>query len=144
MLLAVKGISDAKVDKILEAAKKLKPTGFMTGIEGERRVGAGAGRGRGVAVLTRPLLTRRPRPPCPLPRAALNQSKARMRISTGSKELDRILGGGIETGSVTEVFGEFRTGKSQLAATLACTAQLSPEDGGAGGRVLILDTENAL
>jgi len=66
-----------------------------------------------------------------------------MRISTGSKELDRILGGGIETGTVTEVFGEFRCGKSQLAATLAVTTQLDPSNGGAGGRVMILDTENA-
>jgi DNA repair protein RAD51 len=33
-------------------------------------------------------------------------------ISTGSKSLDELLGGGIETGSITELFGEFRTGKS--------------------------------
>ena len=31
-------------------------------------------------------------------------------LTTGSKELDKLLGGGIETGSITEVFGEFRTG----------------------------------
>ena len=32
-------------------------------------------------------------------------------LTTGSKELDKLLGGGIETGSITELFGEFRTGK---------------------------------
>lgn len=36
-------------------------------------------------------------------------------ISTGSKELDNLLGGGIETGSLTEIFGEFRTGKTQVS-----------------------------
>ena len=70
-------------------------------------------------------------------------AKSRVRITTGCKELDRILGGGLETGSVTEIFGEFRTGKTQLAATLAVTCQLAREDGGAAGKVLIIDTENA-
>lgn len=45
-------------------------------------------------------------------------------ITTGSKELDKILGGGIETGSITELFGEFRTGKSQLCHTLAVSCQV--------------------
>ncbi|RYG57307.1 hypothetical protein EON66_00710, partial [archaeon] len=69
--------------------------------------------------------------------------QSRIRITTGAKELDAILGGGIETGSVTEVFGEFRCGKSQLCATLAVTSQLSREHGGGSGKVIILDTENA-
>jgi DNA repair protein RAD51 len=47
-----------------------------------------------------------------------------IQLTTGSKELDRLLGGGIETGSITEVFGEFRTGKSQLCHTLAVTCQV--------------------
>jgi len=33
-------------------------------------------------------------------------------LSTGSEEFDKLLGGGIETGSITEIFGEFRTGKT--------------------------------
>ena len=37
--------------------------------------------------------------------------KSVIRLSTGSKELDQLLGGGVETQSITEVFGEFRTGK---------------------------------
>lgn len=62
-------------------------------------------------------------------------------ISTGSAELDRLLGGGIETGSITEIFGEFRTGKTQLAHTLAVNCQLPIDMGGAEGKCLWIDTE---
>lgn len=62
-------------------------------------------------------------------------------ITTGSKELDRLLGGGIETGSITEMFGEFRTGKTQMCHTLAVTCQLPIENGGAEGKCLYIDTE---
>src|SRR6478735_6137096 len=62
-------------------------------------------------------------------------------ITTGSKELDKILGGGIETGSITELFGEFRTGKSQLCHTLAVTCQLPFDMGGGEGKCLYIDTE---
>ena len=51
--------------------------------------------------------------------------------------------GGIETGSLTEAFGEFRTGKSQLGHTLAVTCQLDEESGGANGKALVIDTEGA-
>jgi DNA repair protein RAD51 len=33
-----------------------------------------------------------------------------LKISTGSKELDKLLQGGVESASLTEIFGEFRTG----------------------------------
>ncbi|KAJ1916764.1 recombinase rad51 [Mycoemilia scoparia] len=62
-------------------------------------------------------------------------------ISTGSKELDKLLGGGIETGSITEIFGEFRTGKSQLCHTLAVTCQLPIDMNGGEGKCLYIDTE---
>lgn len=45
-------------------------------------------------------------------------------ITTGSTNLDNILGGGMETGSITELYGEFRTGKSQICHTLAVTCQV--------------------
>ena len=48
-----------------------------------------------------------------------------IQITTGSKELDKLLNSGIETGSITEMFGEFRTGKTQLCHTLAVTCQVS-------------------
>lgn len=47
-----------------------------------------------------------------------------IQITTGSQELDKLLGGGIETGSITELFGEFRTGKTQLCHTLCVTCQV--------------------
>lgn len=47
-----------------------------------------------------------------------------IQLTSGSRELDKLLGGGIETGSLTEVFGEFRTGKTQLCHTLAVTCQV--------------------
>ena len=62
-------------------------------------------------------------------------------ISTGSKNLDTLLAGGIETGSVTELFGEFRTGKSQICHTLAVTCQLPFDMGGGEGKCLYIDTE---
>ncbi|KAL0253635.1 DNA repair protein RAD51 [Cryptococcus tetragattii IND107] len=62
-------------------------------------------------------------------------------ITTGSTGLDTILGGGIETGAITELYGEFRTGKSQLCHTLAVTCQLPVSMGGGEGKCLYIDTE---
>lgn len=56
-------------------------------------------------------------------------------MHTGAKQIDALLGGGIETGSITEFFGEFRSGKTQLMHTLCVTSQLSRDSGGAEGRV---------
>jgi DNA repair protein RAD51 len=49
--------------------------------------------------------------------------------------------GGLETGSLTEIFGEFRTGKTQLCHTLAVTCQLPIDQGGGEGKCLYIDTE---
>jgi DNA repair protein RadA len=62
-------------------------------------------------------------------------------ISTGSAEFDKLVGGGIETKSIFEAFGEFGSAKSQLAFQLAVNAQLSVEDGGLDGTVVFIDTE---
>merc|ERR1711964_677344 len=59
----------------------------------------------------------------------------------GSKKLDDILEGGIETGSITEIYGEYRCGKTQLCHTLAVTCQLPIVFGGAEGKCLYIDTE---
>jgi len=104
-LLAIKGISEAKADKIMAEAGKLVPMGFTTATEFHQK------------------------------RAEIIQ------LTTGSKELDKLLGGGIETGSITEIFGEFRTGKTQLCHTLAVTCQLPIEMGGGEGKCLYIDTE---
>ncbi len=63
------------------------------------------------------------------------------RITTGSQELDDVLGGGIETGSVIEFFGEFRTGKTQIMHQLCVNVQLPEEKGGIEGKALYIDTE---
>lgn len=47
-----------------------------------------------------------------------------VQLATGSAELDKVLGGGIETGSITEIYGEFRTGKTQLCHQLCVTCQV--------------------
>ena len=63
-------------------------------------------------------------------------------ISTGSPALDKIIGGGAETQGVTEVYGEFGSGKSQIAHQLCVNVQLPPEQGGLGGKAIYIDTEN--
>lgn len=67
--------------------------------------------------------------------------KLMRRISTGGQNLDDLLGGGLETGAVTEVFGEYRTGKTQLAHQLCVNVQGSYEEGGLEGNALYIDTE---
>ena len=63
------------------------------------------------------------------------------RVTTGSQELDDVLHGGIETGSVIEFFGEYRTGKTQIMHQLCVNVQLPKEKGGLEGRALYIDTE---
>ena len=63
-------------------------------------------------------------------------------LTTGSKNFDDILNGGISTGRITEIFGAFKSGKTNLCHTLCVTAQLPLERGGLGGSVLYIDTEN--
>lgn len=70
------------------------------------------------------------------------QREACPKISTGSVEFDRLIGGGIELGTITEIYGDSGTGKTQLALALAVRAQLATVDGGAAGRVLYIDTDD--
>lgn len=72
----------------------------------------------------------------------LEKRKKIRKISTGSPSFDQLLQGGIESQSITEAFGEFRCGKTQLALTLCVTAQLPRSQGGGQGKVLYIDTEN--
>ena len=64
-----------------------------------------------------------------------------VKCSTGSKNLDGLLGGGIETQAVTEFIGEFGAGKTQICLMLAVMAQLPSEKGGLNGNVVYIDTE---
>jgi hypothetical protein len=133
-LLSVKGFSDAKVNKIRQAASnEYNPLSFQTA------------------------------------NTALSVRTETIRITTGSKELDKLLRGGVETESIlevksiylthtpplppqahhshthihTQVYGEFRTGKTQFCHTLAVTAQLPRTMGGAEGKTIYLDTEGS-
>ena len=63
------------------------------------------------------------------------------KLSTGSKALDELLGGGIETQAITEAHGAFGSGKSQLAHQLAIMVQLPKEKGGFNGKCIFIDTE---
>ena len=63
------------------------------------------------------------------------------RLSTGSKNLDELLAGGIETRAMTEFYGEFGSGKTQVCHTLCCMVQLPPEQGGLDAGPVYIDTE---
>ena len=63
-------------------------------------------------------------------------------ITTGSSELNKILGGGFQTGKLTEVYGPFKSGKTALAHTLSVTCQLPVKNGGLNSSVAYIDTEN--
>jgi DNA repair protein RadA len=65
-----------------------------------------------------------------------------LRLTTGSSMLDKLLGGGIESQSITEFYGEYGSGKSQICHQLCVNVQLPPEQGGLGGAALYIDTEN--
>ncbi|MGC8547903.1 MAG: DNA repair and recombination protein RadA [Candidatus Micrarchaeia archaeon] len=64
------------------------------------------------------------------------------KITTGSKGLDELLGGGVETNGITEAYGKFSSGKSQLGFQLSVNVQLPAGKGGLGGGVLFVDTES--
>lgn len=73
--------------------------------------------------------------------SALEKRKSLMRCSTGSRALDELLLGGIETQAVTEFYGEFGSGKSQICHTLAAIAPQPKQAGGLNGGVIYIDTE---
>jgi DNA repair protein RadA len=64
------------------------------------------------------------------------------KLTTGSKNLDELIGGGLETQSITEFFGEFGSGKTQIMQQLAVNATMPEEMGGFNCDVLMIDTEN--
>jgi DNA repair protein RadA len=66
----------------------------------------------------------------------------RTRLSTGSEELDTLLGGGIESETTTEISGKEGSGKTQICHMLAVQAQRSLEEGGLGAEVAWIDTED--
>jgi DNA repair protein RadA len=73
--------------------------------------------------------------------AVYERRKNITRITTGSKALDELLGGGIETMAITEMYGKFSSGKSQLGFQLIVNVQRPVDQGGLGGNALFVDSE---
>ncbi len=75
---------------------------------------------------------------------ATNVSKRRRelgKITTGAKSLDELIGGGIETNAITEMYGKFASGKTQMGFQLSVNVQLPKDKGGLDGGCLYVDTE---
>jgi len=72
----------------------------------------------------------------------LDRRKNLLRCTTGSPKLDSFLKGGIETQAITEIAGEFGSGKSQICYTLCVTANTPLDRNGLGGNVIFIDTES--
>ncbi|AJF25823.1 DNA repair and recombination protein RadA [Haloarcula sp. CBA1115] len=64
------------------------------------------------------------------------------KLSWGVDEVDDLLGGGVETQSITEVYGEFGAGKSQVTHQLSVNVQLPAEHGGLEGSAIFVDSED--
>ena len=73
----------------------------------------------------------------------LLERRARIiKLTTGVKAFDDLMGGGFETGCITECFGQYGSSKTQIAHQLAVNAQALLSKGGAEGTVVYIDTEN--
>jgi DNA repair protein RadA len=72
----------------------------------------------------------------------LERRKLVGKLSFGTKAFDELMGGGIESQAITEFYGEFGSGKTQVGHQMAVNAQLPVEEKGLGGSVIIIDTEN--
>lgn len=65
-----------------------------------------------------------------------------IKLKSGVNEIDELLGGGFETGVITECFGQYGSAKTQIAHQLAVNVQKSFDEGGANGVVVYIDSEN--
>ncbi len=73
----------------------------------------------------------------------LENRKEISKLTTSAKALDDLLGGGVESRSITEFFGEYGSGKTQIVHQLAVNTTMPLEDGGLDGEAFIIDTENS-
>ncbi|MEM3335056.1 MAG: DNA repair and recombination protein RadA, partial [Thermoplasmata archaeon] len=64
------------------------------------------------------------------------------KLTTGSQALDNLLGGGLETQAITELFGPFGSGKTQLIHQLLVNVTMPEEKKGLNGEAILIDTEN--
>ena len=71
----------------------------------------------------------------------MEEVEKRKYITTGSKNLDSLLGKGVPTRALTEFYGEFGVGKTQICHVLAVDVQLPPDRGGLDKNTIYIDTE---
>jgi DNA repair protein RadA len=74
--------------------------------------------------------------------ALLERRRQVQKLTCSSSNLDELLGGGFETQAICEVYGEFGSGKTQIGHQLAVNTVLPIEEGGLGGEVFYIDTED--
>jgi len=72
----------------------------------------------------------------------MEQRKSSCKVTTCSKALDELLGGGLETCAITEFYGEFGSGKTQIIHQLCVNITRSEEESGLSGHTVFIDTEN--
>jgi DNA repair protein RadA len=73
----------------------------------------------------------------------LEKRKSLVRFTTGSKNLDDFLEGGVESQAITELAGEFGSGKSQICHALCVTAAAKAESSSSHiNSIIYIDTEN--
>ena len=132
-LIIIKGLSDNKIEKIIEAWQSLREWGFQTANEYFQKrknvvfISTGSS-GLGIEILN----------------SVFDfdfLSFGWIKYSLTNSGIDEMLGGGMESGSITEMFGEFRTGKTQMCLTLWVTCQLAIQQGGGAGMAMYIDTE---
>ena len=74
--------------------------------------------------------------------AVLERRQEIGKLTWGVEAIDEMLDGGVETQSITEVYGEFGSGKSQVTHQLCVNVQLPPEHGGLDGGAVFIDSED--
>ncbi|MEE2812160.1 MAG: DNA repair and recombination protein RadA [Candidatus Thermoplasmatota archaeon] len=72
----------------------------------------------------------------------LERRRQVLKLTSGTTSIDELLGGGFETQSICEVYGEFGSGKTQVGHQLAVNCLLPKEQGGLDGEVFYIDTED--
>jgi DNA repair protein RadA len=72
----------------------------------------------------------------------LDRRKDAKRLLIGAKAFDELMGGGLETQTIIELFGEFGSGKTQIAHQACVNVQLPFSQGGLESHALMIDTEN--
>ncbi len=139
-LKSIRGVGDAIAKKMIEEGySSLQALAVATTAELAQTLGISEAKARDIIQQAKRKVQ------IGIPRKASELLEERQRymgkITTGSRMLDELLGGGVKTQEITEFVGEFGTGKSQIVHQLCVNVQLPVDRGGLEGRALFLDTE---